>query len=105
MDRLEVSERLYRQGLEGLGRKRGQDDPDALFVTGNLAMDLLARGNLDEAKALLETKAAQMNRRPGPNHRDTHQVLCNLASLRDGQARRARATAPPRSGEPTQRPG
>ena len=50
LGQLKEAEKLFRQSYDGLSRKRGPDDPDTLFVAGNLGMVLKDLGRLKRRK-------------------------------------------------------
>jgi eukaryotic-like serine/threonine-protein kinase len=85
LGRLEEAEPLYRDALtiyRAAGRER---DESAAYAADDLAMNLLAQGEVAEARELAEESLATRLRLLGAEHRDTARGLCRLGAIQRAQ--------------------
>lgn len=75
---------MHRRTLELKSAMMGADSPYALMSREYLARALLAQGEREEARTLLESLVADRERVLGPTHRRTAQARELLAGLAGG---------------------
>ena len=77
----EKAEIQHREAVGLFRRTLGDDHPDTLIATNDLALILALLGRFDEAEPLLRRNLDDLRRILGPDHRETLTTTHNLASL------------------------
>ena len=87
------AEALYTQSLELYRRVLGEDHPDTMRVSNNLASLYLDQGRYTQAEALFAKNLEIRRRVLGNQHRDTVHSMMDLAQVYTAQRRYAQAEA------------
>jgi tetratricopeptide (TPR) repeat protein len=83
----EKAEAQHREAADLFRRTLGDDHPDTLVATNDLAMTLSQQGRYDEAEPLLRRTLADLRRTLGLDHRETLTTTHNLATLLGNRGR------------------